>query len=442
MFMRCSTRCLLTYVALREIFSARLGFTPADEAILQDRETVMRSKLAIERAVVSKFTISSLQLTENVTIIKPKVAFLFLAQKNNTWTHIWDSFFSGAAPGSYSIYVHDNKQEEDPTPVPLARWGAVRVHRVQQEWCALFGVSVALLHEALQDPTNQQFVFVSDSTIPLKNFNYVYSQLVVKTPQTSKVCFAELAETVTVSAQQISPLYSHCAFKSYLHQANARTPKHHQWIVLARRHAKIIINRALAAIDLYESSWRLTAPDLVHSGDSCSDEGAPVAALLYDLAVDGLSTGNTWADLARLGVEQQCLTFVNWRNCLAGTKYDSESMISDMWALSSYLTETVSLIYKGVAFDFAQSDLRVALNGFPRLFSSVDVTYLENLVQDGFMFARKFSDDPVVTTNDKTLSLLNVLPQLWDTVNERLAQESVWSRLGLNGMPSPFLSPT
>ena len=27
------------------------------------------------------------------------------------------------------------------------------------------------------------------------------------------------------------------------------------------------------------------------------------------------SSGNTWLDLTRLGVEQNCLTFVRWRNC-------------------------------------------------------------------------------------------------------------------------------
>lgn len=80
------------------------------------------------------------------------------------------------------------------------------------------------------------------------------------------------------------------------------------------------------------------APDLLHMAEGCSDECGPIAALLYDLehkdqwsvgrdpplygltcsnpqsseplCPQGSSTGNTWADLTRMRVEQQCLTFV------------------------------------------------------------------------------------------------------------------------------------
>ena len=56
--------------------------------------------------------------------------------------------------------------------------------------CALFGVEVASLFHAMQDPANLQFVFVSDSSVPLKPFAYVHKELALNSPETSKICLA------------------------------------------------------------------------------------------------------------------------------------------------------------------------------------------------------------------------------------------------------------
>merc|ERR1712046_432945 len=55
------------------------------------------------------------------------------------------------------------------------------------------GVENAVLKEALRDPDNEQFVFISHNAVPLKSFDYVYEDLVVNSGKTSKFCFASAA---------------------------------------------------------------------------------------------------------------------------------------------------------------------------------------------------------------------------------------------------------
>lgn len=94
--------------------------------------------------------------------------------------------------GAYAIYLHRARRDVKTfgfggwgvpwSATPLSRWGAVELPHVETRWCALFGVEVALLARALEDPHNQrpgegntkherlrQFVFVSHNTVPLKS---------------------------------------------------------------------------------------------------------------------------------------------------------------------------------------------------------------------------------------------------------------------------------
>ncbi|CAE7574125.1 BC10, partial [Symbiodinium pilosum] len=196
------------------------------------------------------------------------------------------------------------KPGEPPLALPLEQFGAIRVPWVRTAWCALFGVEVATLFEALKDPTNAQFVFVSDSTVPLKNFSYVHKELMQVAPQSSKVCLAEparfaLAKTEMMKQESLRK----CFFRDFLRGINPRALKHHQWLTLTRRHAAAVVVHAEDALNIYEDAWLQAAPDL-DIGEGCSDEAVPVIALLASLTSKGQSSGNTWTDLTRLGVEQ------------------------------------------------------------------------------------------------------------------------------------------
>eukprot|EP00928_Gymnodinium_smaydae_P089004 TRINITY_DN73019_c0_g1_i1.p1 TRINITY_DN73019_c0_g1~~TRINITY_DN73019_c0_g1_i1.p1 ORF type:complete len:491 (-),score=84.41 TRINITY_DN73019_c0_g1_i1:194-1600(-) len=422
-----------------------------------ERNKYMDSKLEIERSVVQQFLDAEIPPPEQQPLAEPKVAFLFMTMRDLLWPKLWDAFFTEAVSSrggrkKFSIYVHQAATEDVPE-LPLKEYGAIAVPWVKTSWCALFGAEVAMLHAALQDKRNKQFVFVSDSTVPLKSFNYVWSQL-AQTQTTSKFCLATPATHTSLSREMLyQEAVRGCVFKDWLHQYNPRTLKHHQWIVLARRHAVAIVKHASEALDVYEKSWRQAAPDVVKMGEGCSDEGVPIAALLLDIEKEGRSTGNTWADLTRMGVEQQCLTYLSWRNCFTDTELDHDmSLLRQVPIFLSHGTElykmipSVSLTWgmPDVKFDydFLASPFKRALNGFPSAFESIEFEHLQTIVKQGFMFARKFDKGAMVVHSElENRSLDDVLPSLWKDVDEETAQHSVWSRLETVGKPSPLGKP-
>ena len=213
------------------------------------------------------------------------------------------------------------------------------------------------------------------------------------------------------------------------------TLKHHQWVVLTREHAEIVIERAAEALLLWKETWEVAAPDLLNMGEGCSDESVPGVALLLDLDQTERSTGNTWLDLTRLGVEQQCLTYVLWRHCFTESHLDhSENIAKD---LDIVMKHGKFRMLTDREFNFFKSALKRELNGYPAVFDTLSIEYLWRLVQEGFMFARKFVKQLRVTVGNGQFPLSAVLPALWDLVDDSNASKRLWTRLSTEGKPRP-----
>uniref|UniRef100_A0A1D1Z6K8 Uncharacterized protein n=1 Tax=Anthurium amnicola TaxID=1678845 RepID=A0A1D1Z6K8_9ARAE len=116
----------------------------------------------------------------------PKVAFLFLTRGPLAFAPLWDKFFKGHQ-GLYSIYVHADPSFNESAPqgsvfagrrIPskVVRWGAFSMIEAERR----------LLANALLDFSNQRFVLLSESCIPLFDFSTVYSYLM-----NSKTTFVE-----------------------------------------------------------------------------------------------------------------------------------------------------------------------------------------------------------------------------------------------------------
>mmetsp|Transcript_37824 Transcript_37824/g.67412 ORF Transcript_37824/g.67412 Transcript_37824/m.67412 type:complete len:377 (-) Transcript_37824:9-1139(-) len=336
----------------------KLDVAPAhNESLLKAQEVkakkleYVKEKMAIEHEVVAPFVAKANTIPAADTEGKQKVAFIFLTMRDLAWPGLWQSFFEEAPAGDYSIYVHQAAVKDDSAreqhPLPLSKFGAIAVPWVRTAWCALFGVEVATLFEALRDPRNSQFVFISDSTIPLKNFAYVHQELMEVAPTSSRVCLAEAAKYRRVIPEMITQETTQgCFFRDFLREINPRAMKHHQWLTLARRHAQAIVENAAAALIIYEGVWAEAAPD-VDMGEGCSDEAVPVIAILNSLDAAGRSSGNTWTDLTRLGVEQDCLTYVRWRNCFKDSELDMTSMFKDLKTAWKNAAELTSMIGGG-----------------------------------------------------------------------------------------------
>lgn len=429
--------------------------TPSREAaalekLLRKRHRYITEKMETDLSVVQHFSVPSVLPAWPSS--EKQVAFLFLTVDGLDFEDVWDRFFADVgAYGAYSIYVHRASSKEaggrrfaegfggwsrswSKATTPLSRWGAVEIPQVENRWCALFGVEVALLHAALQDARNQQFVFLSHNTIPLKSFDYVYKQLVVNSPSTSKFCFAEPAFHKMATSETIrNELRRQCVFRDFYRSLSPRILKHHQWVVLKRDHAEIVIQRATEALLLWKETWQYAAPDLLNMGEGCSDESVPGTALLLDLEKTERSTGNTWVDLSRLGVEQQCLTYVLWRHCFTESRLDhSENIAKD---LDIVMKHGKFRMLTDREFNFFKSALKRELNGYPAVFDTLSIEYLWKLVQEGFMFARKFVKELRVTVGNGNFPLAEVLPALWDLVDDFNASQRIWTRLSTEGKP-------
>eukprot|EP00401_Gymnodinium_catenatum_P039171 CAMPEP_0117474266 /NCGR_PEP_ID=MMETSP0784-20121206/9196_1 /TAXON_ID=39447 /ORGANISM="" /LENGTH=427 /DNA_ID=CAMNT_0005268487 /DNA_START=141 /DNA_END=1426 /DNA_ORIENTATION=- len=318
-------------------------------------------------------------------------------------------------------YVHQAAPHGEKAPA-LERLGGVFVPQVPTEWCAVFGLEAELLSRALEDPLNVQFVFVSGTTVPLKTFDYVYRHLAEGSPASSKFCLATPASHRLAYHEYLPQAIQTCFYRDFLSAMSPRTLKHHQWAVLAREHARIVVQRSMEALDIFWESWSTTISD-VEKPDGCTDESVPLTALLHDIEAKGGSTGKVDSDLALLGVEEQCLTFVRWQNCMRGTEFDS-GVFTDVGKLFSNTTGLWDLLTRQ-----GTDAIKQQLNNFPTTFSEIDVVYLSNLVAEGFMFARKFPAQVAVHSPKGAVEFSEILPRLWAGVNETYAKQSVWKRL-------------
>lgn len=107
----------------------------------------------------------------------PKVAFMFLARGPLPFSPLWDRFFKGHE-GLYSVYLHTvpdyklNVTEDSAfygrqIPSEEVHWGSV----------SLVDAEKRLLANALLDFSNERFVLLSESCVPLFNFPIVYEYL-------------------------------------------------------------------------------------------------------------------------------------------------------------------------------------------------------------------------------------------------------------------------
>ncbi|KAK6150982.1 hypothetical protein DH2020_015914 [Rehmannia glutinosa] len=105
------------------------------------------------------------ELPRNIKIVEQyKVAFMFLTPGPLPLAPFWDRFFTGHQ-GMYSIYVH---------PHPSFNYSSV------PQDSAFYGRAIpsqTSLANALLDPSNQRFVLLSDSCIPVFNFTTIYNYL-------------------------------------------------------------------------------------------------------------------------------------------------------------------------------------------------------------------------------------------------------------------------
>ncbi|KAM7270651.1 hypothetical protein ACFE04_029865 [Oxalis oulophora] len=113
---------------------------------------------------------------------KPKVAFMFLTKGPVLLAPLWEKFFKGHE-GLYSIYVHSNPYYNGSAEGENSVFYRRRIPSKDVQWgkVSMIEAERRLLANALLDISNQRFVLLSESCIPLHNFQTIYSYLINST---------------------------------------------------------------------------------------------------------------------------------------------------------------------------------------------------------------------------------------------------------------------
>ncbi|KAG7033100.1 hypothetical protein SDJN02_07153 [Cucurbita argyrosperma subsp. argyrosperma] len=164
------------------------------------------------------------------SVQEPKIAFLFIARNRLPLDIVWDTFFQ-EGENKFSIFVHSrpgflfnkattrsiyflNRQVNDSIQVDWGEASMIEAERI-------------LLRHALTDTSNQRFIFLSDSCIPLYNFSYTYDY-VMSTSTSFVDSFADTKEgRYNPKMDPVIPV------------RNWR--KGSQWVVLTRKHAEVVV---------------------------------------------------------------------------------------------------------------------------------------------------------------------------------------------------------
>uniref|UniRef100_A0A1J3FBV1 Core-2/I-branching beta-1,6-N-acetylglucosaminyltransferase family protein n=1 Tax=Noccaea caerulescens TaxID=107243 RepID=A0A1J3FBV1_NOCCA len=104
----------------------------------------------------------------------PKLAFMFLTKGSLPFAPLWEMFFKGHE-GLYSIYVHalpDYRSDYSRSSVFYGRY--IPSQAVEWGEVSMGDAERRLLANALLDISNEWFVLLSESCIPLRGFGFIY----------------------------------------------------------------------------------------------------------------------------------------------------------------------------------------------------------------------------------------------------------------------------
>lgn len=112
----------------------------------------------------------------------PKIAFMFLIKGSLPLAPLWEKLFKGHE-GFYTIYVHSDPSYKSSAELNSGVFRGRMIPSKKVEWGKfnMIEAELRLLANALQDVSNQRFLLLSETCIPLFNFSTIYSYLINST---------------------------------------------------------------------------------------------------------------------------------------------------------------------------------------------------------------------------------------------------------------------
>jgi len=314
----------------------------------------------------------------------PKVYFLFLAVEKVSNLGVWNSFFSQATNAYYRAFVHCKMPS---CKASLEGSTLEVVPTVPSYYCTdLVSPMQQLISSALLKDKGgnsmDKFVFVSDSSLPAKPFSEVYAKLVGR--QGSDFCVFPPTEWADKPSQGVIEV----------------APKHHQWMVLNRRHAEESFSKWSSGQGHdFMARFRMNQLGYYHwmnnsYADSrnfgCLDEFWHMSALFGPISqpIGGnprkvdlpLFIGGPLRIAENEGWQGKCDTFVMW------AKYLDAPASGDVSPFKKFYMslDKASLPHSG-------NDQR------PGWWDSISERGMRAIRASEFLFVRKFTDNPTLT---------------------------------------------
>lgn len=160
-----------------------------------------------------------------------KIAFMFLTYDDINRSDIWKIFFNNVDHSKYNIYIHN----KDPVNDPYFKKCIIgeRINTIYGD-ISLVNATLLLLKNALKDPDNKFFVLLSNSCIPLYDFNTIYNYIIDR--NTSLIsCIKPTYDQKIIGKFTNSDISRYLALtdKNFISKNNFM--KQHQWMVLDRK---------------------------------------------------------------------------------------------------------------------------------------------------------------------------------------------------------------
>ncbi len=180
-----------------------------------------------------------------------KIALLFLTMGNLNHSHFWKTILD-PVKDHFSIYIHSKEGIEDPY------FKQYQIPTVQTNYLIHAKAWQVLLQEALQNPENKKFIFLSESCIPLYPLELIYEHL--------------------IHSDKSQMMYGSPWWDEHEPREVIELPKEHrwgnaEWMILNRRHAQIVAeDKEIIQIAEGHIHDQESYPSILFSVKGCLDE--------------------------------------------------------------------------------------------------------------------------------------------------------------------------
>lgn len=246
-------------------------FSSMDCNYLKDWLPPIAARFLTDEELASRVVIRDILTLPSIPSKNSKIAFMFLTPGTLPFEKLWEKFFLGNE-GRYSIYVHASREK----PVhlsPLFVGRDIRSDKVVWGKISMVDAEKRLLANALIDTDNQHFVLLSDSCVPLHNFDFVYSYL-METNVSFVDCFKDPGPHGT---GRYSPLM-------LPEVPEEKFRKGSQWITLKRQHALLVL-----ADSLYYRKFKLYCKPGMEGNRNCYADEHYLPTLFYMVDPTGIA---------------------------------------------------------------------------------------------------------------------------------------------------------